>query len=122
MGPDCNKHLRNIAIIIALALVVWLLPGGQAGSQTILNILGVIFWGGLVFLAYRLYMEHRMTLMDLEDRTRMLLYFSFGLLAITLIATSRMWQSGGLGALGWFVLMGAAIYGLVTVYRVQREY
>jgi len=122
VGPDRNKHLRNIAIILVLAVAVWQLPGGDEGSNTILNILGVVFWGGLVFLAYRLYMEHRMTLFGLGDRTRAILYGSVALVAITLTATSRMWDAGGLGALAWFALIGAAVYGLLHVFRVAREY
>ena len=105
-----------------MSLVVWLLPGGEEGSTTILNVLAIIFWGGLVFLAYRLYMEHRMTLFGLEDRTRAVLYGSVALATITLVATPRMWDAGGLGALAWFALIGAAVYGLVRVFRISREY
>jgi hypothetical protein len=122
VGPDRNKHLRNIAIIFVLAIAVWQLPGGDEGSATILTVLAVIFWGGLAFLAYRLYMEHRMTLFGLGDRTRAILYGSVALVAITLTATSRMWEAGGLGALAWFALIGAAVYGLLRVFHASREY
>ena len=122
MGPDRNKHLRNIGIILLLALVVWQLPGGETGADTIFNILAILFWGGLVFLAYRLYMEHRMSLFGLEDRARATLYLSIGVIAIALVATSRMWASGGLGALGWMLLIGAGVYGIVSVFRAAREY
>ena len=122
MGPDRNTHLRNIAIIVVLAVAVWQLPGGKDGSNTILNALGIVFWGGLIFLAYRLYMEHRTTLFDLEDRTRVILYGSAGLATITLVATSRMWNAGGAGALLWFALMGAALYGMYSVFKASREY
>jgi hypothetical protein len=122
MGPDRGKHLRNIAIILVLAVAVWRLPGGDQGSSTILNLLGIIFWGGLIFLAYRLYMENRTMLFDMEDRMRGILYGSAGLAAITLVATSRLWNAGGAGALLWFALMGAAVYGLYSVFRASREY
>ena len=122
MGPDRNKHLRNIGIILLLALVVWQLPGGETGADTIFNILAILFWGGLVFLAYRLYMEHRTSLLTLEDRTRATLYVSMAVIGITLVATSRMWGAGGLGALAWMVLVGLGVYGLVSVFRAAREY
>ena len=70
MGPDRAKNVRNILIIVGLALVVWLLPGGDKGSNTIYNLLTVILTAGLLFFAYRLYMEHRATIFGLGDRTR----------------------------------------------------
>ena len=122
MGPDRNKHLRNIAIIVGLAAAVWLLPGGNAASTTISNILGIIFIGGVLFFGYRLYMEHRETIFGLEERQRGILYASLALGAITLVATRRMWDEGGLGAVLWLAFMSAAIWGIYSVWRAYREY
>ena len=121
MGPDAGKHIRNILIIVALAAAVWLLPGGEAGSMTISNVLSVLLLGGLCFFAYRMYMEHRITLMDMEDRTRVILYGSFALLAFAIVSIGRLTGSGP-GALLWIILIAAAAYGLVFVYRTTREY
>ena len=122
MGPDRNTHIRNFAIVIALALAVWLLPGGGTGAATIENIFSVLFIAGMFFFGYRTYMEHRTTLFSLEDRVRALLYGSIGLLALALVATRRLWDEGGLGVLVWLALIGAGVYGCVTVYRTSREY
>ena len=84
MGPDRNKHLRNIAIVLVLALAVWKLPGGGKTSSGILSLLLVILWGGVLFFGYRLYMENRMTIHSLDDRLRALLYGSLALIVITL--------------------------------------
>ncbi len=121
MGPDAGKNARNILIIVGLALAVWLLPGGDTGSSFIGNLLSVILLGGLAFFAYRMYMEHRITLLDLEDRTRAVLYASFGLIVFAIVATSRLWGSGP-GALLWLALIGVAVYGIYSVYRAAREY
>ena len=122
MGPDRNKHLRNIAIVVGLALVVWLVPGGNTASLAIGNLLGIIFIGGILFLGFRLYMEHRQTIFGLEERQRGILYASIALGAITLVATRRMWDSGGLGAVLWLAFVGAAAYGLYGVWRSYRTY
>ena len=122
MGPDRNKLLRNFAILILITLAAWRLPGGGTATVTANNILGLLFAGGLVFLGYRMYMEHRSTLFMLEDRSRALLYGSIGLLALALVGTSRLWSEGGLGVLIWLALIGAGAYGCVTVYRTSREY
>ena len=122
MGPDRAKHIRNILIIVGLALVVWLLPGGDEGSATVYNLLIVILTAGLLFFGYRLYMEHRATIFGLGDRQRGLLYGAIGLAAIAIIATSRLWNEGGLGALIWFGLLSLAAWGIYRVWRTYSEY
>ena len=122
MGPDRNTHIRNFTILILIAVAAWQLPGGGTATATINNILGLIFAGGLVFFGYRMYMEHRTTLFMLEDKVRALLYGSFALIAIALIATRKLWDDGGLAVLVWLALIGAGVYGCVTVYRAAREY
>jgi hypothetical protein len=122
VGPDRNKHLRNIAIILVLAVAVWQVPGGGTAASTISNLFSIIFLGGLLFLGYRLYVQNRETIYGLDDKMRALLYGSIALVAITLVATERMWDGGGLWALLWLAFIGAAVYGLVTVWRSYRTY
>ena len=122
MGPDRGKNLRNIAIVIGLALAVWLVPGGDTASVTISNLLTIIFVGGLLFFGYKMYMEHRESIFGLEERNRGILYAALALGAITLVATRRLWDEGGLGAMIWLAFMALAIWGLVSVWRAYREY
>jgi hypothetical protein len=122
VGPDRNKHLRNIAIVVLLAVIVWQVPGGDTASLTINNVLGIVFIGGLLFFGYRMYMEHRDSIFGLEERQRGILYASIALGAITLIATRRMWDAGGLGALLWLAFLSAAIWGLYSTWRAYRSY
>ena len=122
MGPDRNTHIRNFAILILIAVAVWQLPGGGTATNVVQNVLGVIFAGGLVFFGYRMYMEHRQDIFMLEDRARALLYFSFVMIALALIATSRLFDEGGIGVIVWLMLIGAGVYGCVVVYRGSREY
>jgi amino acid permease len=122
VGSERGKHLRNIAIIVALALVVWLVPGGERAGLTISNLLTVVFVGGLLFFGYRLYMEHRESLFALPERQRGILYAAAALGTITIVATRRMWEGGGLGAVLWLAFLALAIWGLVSVWRAYREY
>ena len=122
MGPDRNKHIRNVLIVVGLALAVWLLPGGDTASSTVANLLTVILTAGLLFFAYRLYMEHRPTIFGLEDRQRGILYGAVALAGFAIIATSKLWDEGGLGAMLWFGLIGLAVYGMYTVWRAYQEY
>jgi hypothetical protein len=122
VGPVRNKLLRNFAILLLITVLVWRLPGGGTATSTVSNILGLLFAGGLVFFGYRMYMEHRTSLFMLEDRVRALLYGSLVLIALALVATQRLWDDGGFGVLVWLALIGAGVYGCVTVYRASREY
>ena len=122
MGPDRAKNIRNILIIIGLALIVWLVPGGGSGSWTIYNLLTIILTAGLLFFGYRLYMEHRATIFGLGDNQRALLYGCVAVATIALLATNRLWNEGGLGALVWFALLSLAGWGIYRVWRAYSEY
>jgi hypothetical protein len=117
-----RKNIRNVAIVLGLATIVWGIPGGQTASNAISNLLTVILLGGLLFFGYRLYMEHRTTLFDLPEKHRQMLYGSAALAVITIVATGRVWDEGGPWVLLWFALLGAAAYGFATVFRARREY
>jgi hypothetical protein len=116
------KHVRNVAIILAIAVAVWKLPGGGTAANTIGNVFGIVFVGGLMFFAYRFYMEHRETLWSLEERQRGLLYGALALAAFALIATRRMWDAGGLGAIIWLAMMLASGYAVYSVWRAYKAY
>jgi hypothetical protein len=122
VGPDRNTHLRNAAIVLVLAVLVWQLPGGGTAAGTINNLLGVIFIGALLFFGYRMYMERRDSIFGLEERQRGILYAAIALATITLVATQRMWDEGGLGAVLWLAFISLAIWGLYSVWRAYREY
>jgi hypothetical protein len=122
VGPDRNKHLRNIAIILAITVAVWKLPGGGTAADTIANIFGVLFLGGLCFLGYRVYMERRDTILGLEERQRGLMYGALALAVFALVATSKLWNGGPLGAMLWLAMLGGATYALYSVWRAYRTY
>jgi hypothetical protein len=116
------KTARNVAIILALAALVSLAPGGLTARDTVANIITVVFLGGLSFFAYRMYMENRMTLFDLPDQVRLILYVSATTLAFALIATTKFWDAAGPAILLWLALIGVSAYGFAIVIRRWREY
>jgi Na+/proline symporter len=123
VGSETGKHLRNIGIIVLLAVAVWKLPGGDEASVTISNLLWIVFVGGMLFFGYRMYMEHRDSLFSLTERQRGILYAAVALATITLVATRRMWDEGcGLGAVVWLGFLALSIYAIYSVWRAHREY
>ena len=112
---------RNVAIILALGAAVAFLPGAGLAAGLFVWLVGICFWGALAWFAARMYREHRADIYGLGDRMRAVLYVSIGVILLTLTATARLWETGA-GLVVWFLLIGAAVWGLVAVWRQSREY
>lgn len=116
-----SSTTRNVAIIVVLAAVVAFVPAAGHGTRLLLDLLQLVFLGSLGFLGWRLYLEHRVALYSLGDRTRGILYGSIAAIALMLIGRGRLWSTGA-GTAVWFVLIGGGIFGLYTVWRASRAY
>jgi hypothetical protein len=112
---------RNVAIVLTIALAVYLLPGGGRAAAIVETLLYIGFGVGFGYLGLQLYRQHGVALHSLGDHTRALLYggLALGLFAIT--ARARMWQTSLHEAL-WWALVIAAVYMLLDVYRRWRAY
>jgi hypothetical protein len=115
------ETLRNVLIILALAAVVMLVPGGGNASAGILQTLVIVMLAAIAWFGVRLYREHRTDIYSLGDRNRGVLYASAGLLALTVTATDRLWETGS-GTVVWVALIALACYGVYYVFRSAREY
>jgi drug/metabolite transporter (DMT)-like permease len=113
---------RNIAIVLGLALVVWLVPGGGESASFIGQVMYAVFTVAIVAIGARLYRQFRPELFSLGDRWRGVLYGSVAVLLLTLAASRRLFDQGGAGALVWFALMGGASYALYATWRAYRAY
>jgi hypothetical protein len=123
VGPDRNTHIRNIAIVLLLAVAVWQVPGGGTGADLLRNIFSVLFLGGIFFFGYRLYMEHRDTILGLEERQRGLLYGAIALALFAIIATNRLWRDYDVvGGMVWMLMLGAAAWAIYSVWRSYKTY
>lgn len=113
--------VRNIAIILALAAVLAIAPGGGRASNALLQLLVIGMLSGIAWFAARLYREHRAEIYSLGERNRAILYGSAGLLALTITATERLWETGS-GTIVWLALVALACYGVYYVFRAARQY
>ena len=90
------ETLRNVLIILALAALVMLVPGGGNASAGILQTLVIAMLAAIGWFGVRLYREHR-------------------------AATDRLWETGP-GTVVWVALVALACYGVYFVFRSSREY
>jgi hypothetical protein len=111
------RHVRNAAIVVALALIVAFGPGGGNGADTVLTALTLGFLLAIAAAAYRFSRENELTLAALSDGSRALLFGALGLIALLIAGTDEFFDSGG-GTLAWIVLLGAAV---AAIWRVWNE-
>ena len=116
-----SANVRNVLIVLALAGAVYALPGGGNTADTVAAVLSVLITASIAFFGYRMYRENRVALFSLGDRHRTILYASVGAIVVMMAARVRLFETGP-GALLWFAVVIAAVYGLVVVFRHFRSY
>lgn len=112
---------RNILIILAIAALVAVIPGGGTGATVALQAASLLFLATLGWFASVMYRQHRAELYSLGDRRRALLYVALGVAAVVLTGTSKLWSTSA-GSVAWLVLIGAAVYAVVAVVWTARKY
>ena len=115
------RTIRNVIIILALAAIVAVVPGGGTGSSVVLQAVWLAFLAAFVWVATIMYREHRSELYALGDRKRAALYAAVAILAVTLTATHRLWGTAA-GSIAWLVLVGGAVYVAGVVLWSARRY
>ena len=111
------RALRDILIIMVLALGVAFLPGGGNAADTVLTALTMGFLAGIAWMLYGLSRQNELTLATLSDFRRGVLYCAFGLIALLIAGYDEMFHSGS-GTLAWIVLFGLS---LAAIWRIWLE-
>jgi len=121
VGMAVNKNVRNVVIVLALAALVVLIPGGGDGASTAIQAVSLLFLATLGWFAMIMYRQHRTDLYALGDTRRAILYIALGVAALTLTGTSRLWATAA-GELAWFVLIVGAAYAVFSIIWAARRY
>ena len=87
-----------------------------------LTILSIAFFAAIAYMAYRLFRQYRFELETLPDSQRLALYGALGVALLTLTATNRLFDAGGIGAIVWIALLGLASYAVYWVWTQYRSY
>lgn len=111
---------RNVAIIMALAFVVAVVPGGDEAAEVVFAILSMAFLAVIAWAAYRFYVDREMTIFGMTDGQRGLLYGSIGAIALLLVGAEAFDFGGGLVV--WVALLAGAIAVAVITWRNATTY
>ena len=115
------KTAAQFGIVALIALAFTVLPGGGPVLEVALKMLSIAFFTFIAVLGYRLYRHFSFELDMLDDRRRLVLYGSVGLALLTFCATSRLFDTGGAGAMVWLALLALCSYGLYWVWTQYRS-
>ncbi len=113
--------VRNFGIVLAIAALIVLIPGGGTGAGFALQAVSLLFLGVIGWAAYTSYREHRIALFSLGDARRAIVYAAAGVVVLTLTATHRLFASTA-GKLVWILLLVGAAYALFAVVWSARKY
>jgi hypothetical protein len=115
------RTARNVAIIMLLALGVAFAPAGGNFVDAVFTALTMGFLAGIAWMLYTLCRQNQLTLATLDDRRRTIFYSAFGLLALLIAGSDKMFSSGG-GTLLWILLLGAAVAAIWRIWAEANTY
>ena len=113
--------MRNLAIVMGLALGVAFVPGGGNAAETVLAALTMGFLAGIAWAVYVLSRQNQLTLATLSDGRRAILYGALGLIALLVAGSDELLASGG-GTLVWIALLGASVAAIWRVWVDANSY
>ena len=115
------KHVRNVAIILLLALIVAEVPGGGNVAEGIVATITLIFLVLIGWGAYEFYRQNRLAYLSLEERWRTILLCALGAIVLMIAGADELLETG-LGLFAWLAVLGVAIYSIVRVYQESQSY
>jgi hypothetical protein len=111
------RNARNVAIVMILALAVAFAPGGGNFVDAVFTALTMGFLAGIAWMLYTLSRQNQLTLATLSDGRRAIFYAAFGMIALLIAGTDKLFASGG-GTLLWILLLGASV---AAIWRIWIE-
>jgi hypothetical protein len=115
------RNVRNVLIVMALALAVAFAPAGGNAAEAVLTALTMGFLAALAWMVYVLSRQNQLTLAALSDGRRGILYGALGLIALLIAGADELFETGG-GTLLWILLLGAAVAAIWRVWTEANAY
>ena len=116
------RAVRNITIIVLIAIPVAFLPGGGRVANAVITVLMMAFLATIGFAARQVYRQNRLTYDTLPDAQRAVLLGSLGVIALMIAGADEMLGGGGFEAVLWVTLVACAVLAIVGVWTRARSY
>lgn len=115
------RTLRDVAIIMVLALFVAFAPSGGNVAEAILTAITMAFLAAIAWSVFVLSRQNQLTLATLTDARRALLYAALGMIALLIAGSDELFSSGG-GTLVWIILLAASVAAIWRVWADANTY
>jgi hypothetical protein len=111
------RNLRNVAIVMLLALFVAFAPAGGNAAEVVITLITMAFLAAISWTLYIVSRQNQLTLATLSDARRAILYGAFGLIALLVAGSDEMFSTGG-GTVAWVLLLAGS---LAAIWRIWVE-
>ena len=111
---------RNIAIILLLALIVDLAPGGGNAATAIVTAISLAFLAMICFAGYHLFRQNRLLYVGLTDRQRAVLLGSLGAIVLMIAGADELLATGA-GLFLWLAVLGVSLFSLIKLWTDVRS-
>lgn len=114
------RTARNVAIVLILALGIYLLPGGGNVAEAILSALSLILLVAIGLLLVRYWRQSSFTRDAMTDRQRGLIYGALAAIALMVAGADELFETG-LGTVVWIAILVASIWLIVQTWREAQS-
>lgn len=114
------RALRNIAIIMLLALIVAAVPGGGNAAQGFFAIVTLAFLAVIGFVGYYLYRQNRLAYLTLDERQRAILLGGAGAIVLALAGAEELTETGT-GLVVFVAILAVSAFGIARVVMDARS-
>jgi hypothetical protein len=111
------RALRNIAIIMLLALIVAEVPGGGNVADGIFAALTIGFLFAIGATGLMIYRQNRLTYLTMPDRSKWILLGSAGAIVLVIAGADEILDWTG----GLFILLAVVGIGIWAIFTVAME-
>jgi hypothetical protein len=106
---------------MVLAFGVAFVPAGGNVAETLLAAITMAFLAAIAWMLYVLSRQNQLTLATLTDGRRAIFYGAFGILALLVAGTDKLFSTGG-GTLVWLLLLAVAIAAIWRIWIEANTY
>lgn len=114
------KAARNIAIIVVIALALTLLPAGSNIASGVLTVLGLVIGVSIVAMLIDLWRRTGLQRDALTDQQRWIIYGSCGAIAVMVVGTDEMLETGP-GTVAWVAILALSGWLIFNTWRQAQS-